>query len=483
MRLDEYAALDAIDLATLVRRRSIPAGEVCRKAQQAIAAANLRLNFLVGETAAEAERDLRELPADGPLLGVPTMIKDIGPRIGGVVQELGSALARGLVAPEDSELIRRLRGAGAVFIGRTSTPELGSAFTTEPRSGGATRNPWDTTRSTGGSSGGAAAAVAAGVVPFALAGDTAGSIRIPAHCCGVFGLKPTRGRNPTGPEAAESICGLTAAHVISRTVRDSAVVLDATAGADVGCRYVAPAPSGRFLDAVSRPRKGLRIGITTANVFGAGVSDDVRTAVESAGRLCAELGHHVEEAEPPVEAGELLEMLEPIFVANLRHAVLQLQRLTGRQATPENLEASTLAMVRWGERLAASELLDALARMNAFSRRMGRFFLQYDVLLAPVYADVAPRLGEIRTDDPVESVPDFLRETFRLAAFTVQYNLTGQPAMSLPLYESRSGLPVGVQGIARFGDEETLFCLAGQLEAALPWAGRRAPHGIVAHVR
>src|ERR1700741_4176594 len=263
MPADEYSKFDGLGLAELVRGKKVSAAEVSACATEAMRACNAELNFLVAETASYAEKSLCELGGDGAFLGVPTLIKDVGPRIGGIPQEMGCGMAQGLVPAEDSEIIRRFRRAGFIFLGRSTTPELGMAYTTEPRTNGPTRNPWNLARSPGGSSGGAAAAVASGAVPIALGGDTGGSIRVPAHCCGVFGLKPTRGRNPVGPEIAEGNSGLTASHVLTRSVRDSAAALDATAGPDPGCRYFAPPPAVPFLQSVDRPRKGLRIALST----------------------------------------------------------------------------------------------------------------------------------------------------------------------------------------------------------------------------
>ncbi|HEY0302685.1 MAG TPA: amidase, partial [Rhizomicrobium sp.] len=404
--------------------------------------------------------------------------KDIGATVAGVPQELGCALARGLTPSIDSELTRRLRAAGLVIVGRSATPELGGTFTTEPKTTGATRNPWDLTRSVGGSSGGGAAAVASGAIPIAHAGDSAGSIRVPAHCCGVFGLKPTRGRNPTGPQAGEVNAGLTVAHVLTRTVRDSAAVLDATAGPDAGCRYATPAPDGTFLSAVRRAPRRLRIAVSPGSPLSSRVCAEVGDAAHATAALCAQLGHDVEEAGPAFDAEMFVETLKTIWCANIYHSVRKLAAATGRKADRTTLEASTLAMARFGAEISSDAYLGALDQMNAISRQIGAFFETYDILVTPTLSQVAPKLGAVDADAPVTDITRYLADLLGLAAFTAQYNMTGQPAMTMPLHRSAAGLPIGTQMVGRYAAEETLFSLAGQLEQALPWRDRHPATGI-----
>ncbi|MBS0416498.1 MAG: amidase [Proteobacteria bacterium] len=475
MRAEELADYDGLALGELVRSREISPKELIDTASETAMRIDSKLNFLVAPTPEQARKDLAQLDPNAPFCAVPTLVKDIGPRVAGVPQELGSLLARGLVPSEDSEFIRRVRRAGLVCIGRSTTPELGSAFTTEPRIASPTRNPWDPRRSPGGSSGGAAVAVASGVVPVALAGDTAGSIRIPAHCCGVFGFKPSRGRNPTGPESGETNSGLTVAHVITRSVRDSAAMLDATAGPDPGCRYGAPGPSSGFLASLSEPPRRLRIAYWTKNAFGGSVEAAIVSATLAAAKLCEALGHPVTEIDPPLGGDEIIATVEPLLAANLYHFVRHLEQKSGRTASPELLEASTLALARRGAEVSANELLTCLARMNELSRRIGRLSDRYDVFLTPTFTAVAPELGRIRSDVAGCTSLGYLTESLQIGAFTIQYNLTGQPAMSVPLSQSEQGLPIGVQFAAHYGADEALFRLAGQLEAASPWRMRRPP--------
>ena len=466
MRTDEYARCDALDLAALIRRGDATATEVESAARDALAALNPALNVLAGPV-------LPAPPAThGTFSGVPTLAKDIGWAMAGVPQEMGCLLAQGVRPAEDSEVIRRIRAGGFSLIGRSTTPELGSAFTTESRATGITRNPWDLSRSTGGSSGGAAAAVAAGIVPLALAGDSAGSIRIPAHCCGVFGLKPSRGRLPTGPQAGEVNSGLTAAHVITRSVRESAAALDLLAGPDTGYRYTAPSPRGSFLAATERPPAPLRLALLTTTPFADTVEAGVIAAAEDTAHLCETLGHTVEPITIAFDADAAIDMLVTIWSANIRRAVRRIEAATGRRADADTVEGATLAMIRHGETISAEAYLAALDHMNLFCRRMAHAADAFDAIISPVFASPALPHGVLSHDRSVDSVAEFFADVFRRAAFTVQYNLTGQPAMSVPLHVL-DGLPIGTQIAGRPGGEESLLSLAATLESARPWRDTR----------
>jgi len=472
LRTDEYARCDALDLATLIRDGSVTATEVENAARDALAALNPALNVLAGPL-------LSPTPAThGNFAGVPTLAKDIGWAMASVPQEMGCLLAEGLRPAEDSEVFRRIRAGGFSIIGRSTTPELGSAFTTESRGIGITRNPWDVSRSAGGSSGGAAAAVAAGIVPLALAGDSAGSIRIPAHCCGVFGLKPSRGRLPTGPQAGEVNSGLTAAHVITRSVRDSAAALDLLAGPDTGYRYTAPSPGGGFLAATERPPAPLRLALLTASPFADTVDAGVITAAEDTARLCEALGHSIEPIAIAFDADAAIDMLVTIWSANILHAVRRIEAATGRRADADTVEGATLAMIRHGETISAEAYLAALDQMNLFCRRMAIAADAFDAIISPVFASPALPHGVLSHDrlvgPGIEALSAFFADVFRRAPFTVQYNLTGQPAMSVPLHVL-DGLPIGTQIAGRPGGEESLLSLAAALESARPWRDTRPP--------
>ncbi len=475
MNLNEYAAFDGLGLAGLVSTGEVMPAELCAIARQAMEETNPALNFLVGATPQEEQKCLNGLPERSTFGGIPTLLKDIGPKAAGVPQGAGSLLAQGLVAESDSEIVRRWRKAGFIFLGRSTTPEMGSSFTTESRATGDTLNPWDTTRSTGGSSGGAAAAIASGVVPIAMGGDSGGSIRVPAHCCGLFGFKPSRGRNPVGPEAAENNSGFTQAHVLTRSVRDSAAVLDATHGPDPGCKYSCPPPQSSFLDAVNKPISALRVAWSNHNCFGGEVHPEIRIATERAAGLMADLGHQVEEATPPVDGEEMIDIFDIVWTANMHYGIQAIAGKTGRTPGPENLEGSTQGFCRRGAEVSSAELLWGLDIVNRVSRKLGRFFEDYDILISPVFSLPAPPIGDLNTDVEVADVKQLCWDVFRVGAFTSQFNISGQPAMSVPLYRSSEGLPIGVQFAAGYCAEETLFALAGQLEQAAPWSGRRAP--------
>lgn len=478
VRPDEYCRYDALGLAELVRNREVSPRELYDVARDAMSRMDETLAFLVGALPEEAERGLAALPADGPFLGVPTLVKDIGPKIAGALQEMGSGLAAGVVSQDDSELIKRYRRAGLFFIGRTATPEMGSSFTTEPRVGRPNRNPWKPAHSTGGSSGGAATAVAAGVVALALAGDSAGSIRVPAHCCGLFGFKPTRAATPSGPHAAEGASGATVAHVITRSVRDSAAALDATFGGDPGCRYVAPAPSQPYLIAMTQAPARLRIALSTRSPFDGPVSREMVAAAVEAGQLCASFGHMVEPADPPLDGDELIDVFTTIWAANMAFGANALGHHTQRKPGPDNLEAANWALVQYGEKLSSAALLAALSKVNTISRAMGDFMKRYDVLLTPSFSQTAPRIGEVHSDAPGTTAHSYIRDSLNWSPFTSQFNLTGQPAMSIPFGTGAQGLPIGVHFAAAYGADETLFGLAGQIEAARPWADKLPPHHI-----
>jgi amidase len=408
---------------------------------------------------------------------VPFVIKDFVIAAKGQPTRAGSRLMEGFVPDHDSELMARYRRAGFVTFAKTSTPEFGFNGNCEAVAYGApTRNPWNAAHIAGGSSGGSAAAVAAGIVPVAHANDGGGSIRIPASCCGVFGLKPTRGRVPLGPDLGVSMAGLPAEHVVSRSVRDSAAALDATAGPDLGAPYWAAPPERPFLDEVGRPPGELRIAVTTDWGGAVLVHDDCRAAVADAAKLCRDLGHEVEEASPRFASEPFVEAWFVAMAAFMVVVVDGVSAAFGRKPGPDTLEHATLSAYEKGKRLTAVDLVRAEMFFNGFSREMAAFFARYDVLLTPTLATPPPRLGALNQNEAGVDALDFLRKgLFAFAPFCAAFNVTGQPAMSVPLYWNGAGLPVGVQFAARFGEEALLFRLAGQLEAARPWKERYGP--------
>jgi amidase len=380
---------------------------------------------------------------------------------------------RAFVPDHDSELVIRLKRAGLIIMGKTNTPEFGILPTTEPKLFGPCRNPWDINRTTGGSSGGSSAAVAARLVPMAHANDGGGSIRIPASCCGLFGLKPTRARNPHGPDFGDIFSGLVADHAVTRSVRDSAALLDATSGPDVGDPYWAPPPVRPFLQEVGSNPGRLRIAFTTAAASDIRVHPDCISSVHDAAKLCSDLGHDVEEATPLLNREFVRQSFMVIWSAGCAWSLDGIGIATGKPIIPAQVEPLTWALYEMGRKQTASAYLLALSFLQRVSRDIARFFLKYNVWLTPTLSEPPLPLGSF--DSPPENPLEGLRRAEKFVPFTPICNATGQPAMSVPLYWNGDNLPVGVHFIGRFGDEATLFRLAAQLEAARPWAGRKPP--------
>ncbi len=473
MKPSEYTALDGVALAGLVSRGEVTPAELAATARAAIDEVNPRLNAVIGRLDAVADEALARGPKDGPFAGVPFLIKDIGMHYANVPHEMGSRFAAGFMFPHDTELAIRFKRAGLVTLGRTNTPEFGCNASTEPVSKGPSRNPWNPAHSTGGSSGGSAAAVSAGVVPFAHANDGGGSIRIPASCCGLVGLKPSRGRMPSGPDSDDLIFGMGVELVVSRTVRDTAAVLDATHGPDVGARLMLPPPPAPYATLIGQAPKPLRIAFTLRSPDGAApMHPDCRAGVERTAKLLADLGHVVEEASPTFDheaAG--LNFLD-LAAAYFGNGIGLIQQLTGRVPSRENLEATTLAIYEYGKRMTAFDLGGAFARINGLARQMGAFFSDYDLWLTPTMAVPPVKLGVMDATAEMGAA-EWIKHILDLAPFTAPFNATGQPAISLPLHQSADGLPIGMHFVGRLGDEATLLQIGRQLEEAAPWAGRR----------
>jgi amidase len=471
MGSDELGWLDATAQAELVRRKEVSARELVEAAIERVERLNPRLNAVVIRTWERARAMAAGPLPDGPFTGVPFLLKDLVVEEAGVPLHEASAFLAGYVPAVDSALVARYKRAGLIPLGRTNTPELGLGPTTEPQLWGPCRNPWDPTRTTGGSSGGSAAAVASGMVPMAHANDAGGSIRIPASCCGLVGLKPTRGRVPAGPHYGELLGGLAVEHAVTRSVRDSAALLDATAGPDVGDPYWAPPPARPFRQEVGAPPGRLRIAVSTRTVLGSAIHPDCAAAVEDAARLCASLGHEVVEAAPPADEAFWLSFTT-IMAAGLTWAIDDWSRRLGRAPAPEHFEPFCWAMAGRGRERTAGDFLLAQQDLHRASRAVARFFVDHDVWLTPTLGAPPVPLGTLvfRGGDPFE----MRRRIAEFCPFTWIANATGQPAVSLPLFWNDAGLPIGTQWMGRFGDEATLFRLAAQLEAARPWT-RRPP--------
>lgn len=480
MNLNEYSAFDGLGLADLVRRRQVSAKELCQLALAGVAKVNPRLNCVL-QTFPERVQTLDEsaLP-DGPFRGVPFMLKDLFLYEKGVLCENGSELTRGHVADHDSGLTIRFREAGLVNLGRTATPEMGYSSTTSSRLAGVTRNPWNPDLISGGSSGGAAVAVAAGILPMAHGSDGGGSIRSPASFNGLVGLKPTRGRVSEGPDSGDSLSGMAVNFALTRSVRDCAALLDAVAGPWPGDPHIAPRPERPFLQEVGRKPERLRIACTTRTFSGVPIDPRIVNAVEETAALLRSLGFDVADDMPRFDWPSFNLANNVIWTVHMAHGLDGLGKVMGRKPGPDNLQKTTWACYEFGRRQSASDLLGALDVFNSVSRTFGDFFERYDIFLAPTCTQLAQRHAVFDADQPGFDALGWTEHLFALEVFLVPFNVTGQPGLSLPLHQSDDGLPIGMHFAARFGDEATLFRLAGLLERELPWRARRPPIHVAA---
>ncbi|HZZ83246.1 MAG TPA: amidase [Anaeromyxobacteraceae bacterium] len=492
MVLPEYDQLDATALAALVAAGEVTPTELLEAAIARADARNPALNALIERHDAEARAVVRGPLPPGPFRGVPFLLKDFLGFKKGWPATASSRLFEKSIAPEDSELVRRFRRAGLVFFGQTNTPELAIHAFTESRLRGACRNPWNLDHTPGGSSGGAAAAVAARIVPMAHANDGGGSIRIPASCCGLFGLKPTRGRVSFAPFYGDVLFGFVQELALTRSVRDAAALLDAVAGPMPGDPYAAPAPAGPFREEVGAAPGRLRIAFTTRSLFGRTTHPDCAAAVKATARLLASLGHEVEEAHPPFSREPLVRAYLVALAATIRADLEELAVHSGQKLDPSRLEPETWALAIAGRVLPADAVAWARAETQRAARGLAGFFGAWDLLLTPTLAHPPARVGAFQLSPLerlglaamrrlpsrpfVELLLDAISDkSFEATGNTMLFNQTGQPAASLPLPWNDAGLPIGVQLAARFGEEATLLRVASQLEAARPWAERLPP--------
>ncbi len=475
---DDFATLDALAQAALVRRGAASPRELVDAAIARLERHNPELNAVIHPALerARAAAAASDLP-DGPFRGVPFLMKDIGGAEAGAPYCCGMRWLRdaGWTEREDSYLTRRFKAAGLVSLGRTNTPELALLPTTEPEAFGATRNPWNQAHSAGGSSGGAAAAVAAGIVPAAHASDGGGSIRGPASMCGLVGLKPTRGRNSFGPALGERWSGFSAEFVVTRSVRDTAALLDVTAGPMPGDPYVAPPPPRPFATALAERPGALRVGILSGAPRAVETHPECLAAVARAARLLADLGHHVEDSHPAaLDEPEHVLTYVTIVSANTARAVESWGQKLGRLASESDLEPLTWALAERGRAASATELLATIEAVHGFGRRLASWWSDgFDLLVTPTQAAPPPELGYLRSTSE-EPLLAFLRSA-PYGACTLPFNMSGQPAISLPLHWTADGLPIGVQLVAAYGREDLLLGVAAQLEEAAPWTDRRPP--------
>ncbi len=472
MELDEYSRLDGLSLAGAVARGETTASELAALALQAAARVDGTLGAIV-ETWPDAAHDAAGQP-QGPFGGVPILVKDLFHGVPGRACGNGSRLAPGFTVHHHSEFALRVRRAGFVEVGTSTTSEFGILGSTETLACGPTCSPWSAAHIAGGSSGGAAAAVGAGIVPVAVASDGGGSIRIPASACGVVGLKPSRGRITWGPGGGDVLAGWAVKFVVSRTVRDTAAALDALAGPLPGDPNVAPAAARPFADELGGPAGPLRIAVAHEGWTGRAVPAEVTAACTATAELLASLGHHVHAAAPPYVWEPFLNAMTAIWSADAAHTIDALADAAGSIPGPDTLEGPTLAMLEHGRAVTGQHLLGAQDTVNALARDMGAFFTGYDVLLTPTLGTLPWRLGLY---DPHEALAprDLFDLWSEIEGFLPAFNATGQPAISLPLHLSADGLPIGMQLVGRFGDEATLLALAAELEAAMPWEDRIPP--------
>lgn len=461
MRADEYVRHDAVGLADLIRAGQVTASEVLAAAQARMVARK-ELNAVVLDLFDRARTQIAGGLGSGPLAGVPFMLKDLGQHYAGTVTSSGSRAFAGNTADHDSTLTQRYLAAGLVICGKTNTPELGLATTTEPRLHGPTRNPHHSQHSTGGSSGGAGAAVAGGIVPVAHASDGGGSIRIPASCCGLFGLKPTRGRTPLGPDELEGWGGLSTAHVISRSVRDSALILDLTHGPETGSPYAAPPASRSWQLEIERPVRKLVIAVSSTSFTGATVLPEIEHAMQVLADRCRSLGHEVKESPLNVDAAihkgshGVLAICHVAAVLNRRAAVL------GRALQEDDVERVTWQNYQAARGITGADYAMAVHAVQQLGLKVGRFFADCDLLLTPTMAMLPPRLGAM--DMMGTENERYLDILYRMIAFTALFNDTGNPAISVPVAMSNDGLPIGMQFVGPHGSEGLLLQVARQLE-------------------
>jgi amidase len=466
MNFEDYRRHDAVGLAELVARREVSAGELLDAAAARMAEVNPKINAVTLDLTDRARAE----PAEhGAFNGVPFLLKDLGAALAGTPTTGGSRLFAEAVAPADSAITAAYKGAGLSIFGKTNTPEFGLWPFTESEFLGVCRNPWDLSRTPGGSSGGAAAAVAAGIVPAAHASDGGGSIRTPASCCGLFGMKPSRGRVSFAP-VGEGWAGASIQHAVTRSVRDSAALLDIVCRPQPGDPYFLSPPERPFVEEAAREPGRLKIGFMAGAMQAPGLDPECEAAVREAARLCESLGHAVEEVVIPGDVAAMQAAAGQVIAASITASLDAYAEQRGRPVEPGEVEGLTMATYRRGATVTAAAYVRGLSALHAYTRAQAQLFETYDVLLLSTLGSPAVPVGWILER------PELIGE--RLFAFmpnTQAFNNTGQPAMTAPLAQSASGLPIGLQFVARMGGEATLFRLAGQLEQARPWFDRHAP--------
>jgi amidase len=473
MGFAEYCDHDGLGLAALVQRGEVSAAELVEAAIERIERRNPAINAVVHKAYDEARAAARGPLPDGPFRGVPMLVKDLLIQVAGWPRTSGSRFCQGVVDREDSGLMRRYRSSGAIVLGKTNCPEFGITGTTEPALFGACRNPWDPDHIAGGSSGGSAAAVAAGMVPLAHGGDGRGSIRIPASCCGLVGLKVTRDRNPNLPDGYDFAQGYVVEHVMTRSVRDCAAMLDITGVPEPASPYAPPAKDRPYMEEIERPPGRLRIAWSSETANGRPVHPEVQAALEKTAEALEQLGHEMVPRGLGVDQRALYGAQNAFSGANFAAGMKRLIDEMGREPEENELEPLTWASLRGGRRATGESAMWEAQEIRMLARGVLALFEAFDVYLCPVMGTPPPAIGYI---DPVAVAPrDIARRNAEVFPFAAPFNMTGQPSIALPLAWSQGGLPIGMMFTARYADEATLLRLAAQLEKALPWSQRRPP--------
>ncbi|MCU0447512.1 MAG: amidase [Microscillaceae bacterium] len=488
MNFSEYVSHDALGLAELVKQETVKPLELLELAIQRAEAVNPTINAIIYKMYDEGKKMIAHIPQNAPFAGVPFLIKDLGIHVAGLPLRTGCRGYQNFVSKQDSEITKKYRQAGFIFMGKTNTPEFGLNPFTEPELFGATRNPWNLNHSSGGSSGGSAAAVAAGIVPIATASDGGGSIRIPASCCGLFGLKVSRGRTPMGDLYGEMWSSAVVENCVTRSVRDSAAFLDAIQGETAGAPYFIQAPAKPYSEEIKTDPGKLKIVYSLKHTLGHTVDEACISAVKHTAELLKNLGHQVEEVGLPYQKEMLTEVFLTMILGETAADVAELSAFLGRKARPSDMEANTYALYLLGRAYSAQEFASAKRRWNELGRQMGHFHQKYDILLTPTLATPPYKIGELKNSPTEEAViklinrlglgklmknsgaiPKLAEKIYAKMPYTPIANMTGQPAMSVPLYWSSAGLPIGSMFTAQVGGEDVLFRLAAQLEKAQPW--------------
>lgn len=471
----EYDQYDGLGLAALVAKREVTPLELLNAVRQRLEMINPKINAVAQVFFDKAEAQIKQGLPDGPFKGVPFALKDLGQQLAGTKTTYGSRVFKDNVPDFDSTLVARYKQAGLVIFAKSTTPELGLTTTTESVMFGLTRNPWNLERTSGGSSGGSSALVASRVIPMAHGSDGGGSIRIPASCCGLFGLKPTRGRVPVGPTQFEGWNGCSHHHALTISVRDSAALLDATAGEELGSPYFSPPPTRPFLKEVGADPGKLRIALAVATPAGTPLDSECKKAAVEAAKLCESLGHKIEEARPPIEDAWMREAFLTVLRVSTARTLDDAARTLGRPVTEKDVELVTWVIAQAGRAVTSVAYSRAIATMHQVGLAMAKFQKSYNIILSPTLAKPPVPLGVLSLSPA--NIAAYTKDVTEFGPYTALYNVTGQPSMSVPLHWSAEGLPIGVMFSGRFGGEPTLLRLAAQLEKAKPWAKTRPKIG------